>query len=159
MWRLAILSLAVLAACAAGPAAPHSPEETDLLRAGNVSGYWTARVRRGDPVAPVALAVLDPQRQPGLHREVAANALRGHPAVDAAALALALAHAHHAAVQTDRIGTPARLSARQVAAYHHRVMAAFGLPRTAFGGTQLTGTVAEARLTAPLWCPACDRAP
>ena len=38
-------------------------------------------------------------------------------------------------------------------------LAGFGLPRTAFGGTQLTGSLTEARLTAPLWCPACDRAP
>lgn len=159
MWRLAILALVLLAACGAGPAALPSEAEAGLLARGDVTGYWQARERRGDPVAPVALAVLDPQGRRGLWHGIAANALQGQAPVDPGALALAIARGHHAALLEDRTGTPARLSAAQVAAYHHRVMAAFGLPRTAFGGTQLTGTLAEARLTAPLWCPACDRAP
>jgi hypothetical protein len=75
------------------------------------------------------------------------------------AISLALARAHAEALSQDHDGTPALLSARQIASYHHRVLARFGLPPFAFGATQITGRPGEARFLAPLWCPGCDPSP
>lgn len=156
-WRMMrwILACLLLAACGAGPGARPLPDEATLIDH-SPRDYWLARAARGDPVAPVALALTDPSRAGSPLAAIAMNALDGPPP---AGLAAALAHAHHTALARDTAGTPARLSAAEVAGYHFRVFADFGLPRTAFGGAQLTGTLAEARLTSALWCPACDRAP
>ena len=62
---------------------------------------------------------------------------------DVRAIGRALARAHARSVREDlsahRGSTPGLLTPRQVMAYHHEVFAAFGLPRTTYGGTPLFG--------------------
>jgi hypothetical protein len=140
---------------------PVSGGERAALAAGDTLGFWSLRAARGDPFGATALAVITPGD--GALRGVAQATLAGYrrrlPVAAEPALSLALARAHAAALRADRQGMPARLSAVQIAAYHHRVFGDFGLPPTGFAATPLTGRPAEARLSAWLWCRGCDPLP
>jgi len=54
------------------------------------------------------------------------------------------------------VGIPGKLSARQIAQYHHEVFELLELPPQTFGGTPITGALREADLTKFLWCRSCD---
>ena len=79
----------------------------------------------------------------GRQRVVSALSKGGHPDADVSSdvrkIGQDLARAHVAAVQSDRrnrVGElPGVLSRDQIRAYHHRVFAAHGLPRSTYGGT------------------------
>ncbi|MCB1388502.1 MAG: hypothetical protein KDK12_05035 [Rhodobacteraceae bacterium] len=159
-----ILFMAVLAACSAppGPSLPVNPAERRALEDGDAADFWQRRAARGDPAAHAALSAM--RLRPGPLVAVGRASFRLYRARQRApapepVISLALARAHAEAVTQDRAGTPARLSARQVAAYHHRVLSGFGLPPFSFGATQITGRSGEAVLLAPFWCAACDPVP
>ena len=54
------------------------------------------------------------------------------------------------------VGIRGKLSATQIAEYHHDVFELLGLPPRTFGGTPITGIPLEAEVTKVFWCRSCD---
>jgi hypothetical protein len=142
-----------------------SPSERHAAAAGKLVAFWRSRSRIGDPVSCIALASLKPGGLPALCRVnawVAVTRLvwflppRGANKARMRRIQVALMRAHVHEIDADRIGVPGLLSPRQIADYHHRVFAQFGLPYMTFGGTPLTGQQWESGFTALAWCRGCD---
>lgn len=143
-----------------------SPFERRAAEQGKLTSFWRSRSRAGDPVACIALASLDPSRSPALCRfnGWVATArlvwfLPSHVSDGESlrAIQIALMQAHVRAIDADRDGVPGLLSPQQIAAYHHDVFVAHGVPHSAFGGTPFAGHIWETGLTSIAWCGGCDR--
>jgi len=140
-------------------------EQRELAAAREVRKFWESRLEMGDPVAPHALASLDP---PGgvidylfggesINNRIQAFArvYLGHE-LNLDEVRVDLMNAHIEAVDADQSGTWGLLNPQQIAIYHHKVFGGYNLPSTAFGGTPHFGIVAEADWTRPFWCGECD---
>jgi RHS repeat-associated protein len=66
-----------------------------------------------------------------------------------------LAVAYRNSLRADTSGTPHSLSPGQIYDFHVPIFAAHGLSMRFFGGSTITGTRLEARLTSPAWCYSC----
>lgn len=130
---------------------------------GDRKTFWTLRKAVGDPIADVALPILN---NTGLNGRIA-NRLTGlsdNP-LRLNELGVALMKAHVWAVNQDMdncLGNvPGLLSPEQVAHYHHAVFGSFGIGRQwidssgswLFGGTLFN---LPPSLYRPVWCRACD---
>jgi RHS repeat-associated protein len=163
----AATGLSYKAQCDAGVGTPYcfahyqiTEGQWELIRNGNVTGFWDSRDRAGDPMGEIGL---DMGTNTGPLAKAAnawldATYLAVHgKALDAstrAAIRVDLASAHAVWVSMDRAGTPGLLSAKQISEYHHEVFARYGLPEGTFGGTPLTGQYVPG--SSQLWCPRCD---
>jgi len=133
-------------------------EQRQLAMDGERRAFWESRLASGDPIAPLALDIID---NVGLGQ--AANEwlkLNGRLAgveIDLDQIGIDLMNRHVEFTDRDTTDTRGLLSPRQVARFHHLVFRAHGLPPTAFGGTPVTGHVREANFTRDIWCRGCDR--
>ncbi len=136
-------------------APPVTAAEAKHAQDGNRGDFWKSRASRGDPISEAALDILDHEGFGGnfANQKLVAGILRRSPGTtpvsvisEARAIGVELMRAHVDAVV--RFGD---LSAEDVANYHYNVFGMHGLPQTTFGGTPITGTRTEARLTAFIW--------
>jgi hypothetical protein len=160
--------------------APISDEEWELLKKGDYIGFWRSRYAADDPVARTALIGW------GYGDEVSASSLEKLAAryawrdlqdyiednglnVTMDEIALELANMHARYVNLDDSGIHHLLSAKQVADYHHKVFADYGIPRYIFGGTmRIIPFPKMGRWEPPtlpddayafFWCEGCDSTP
>lgn len=141
-----------------------TPEQKAAALRGDRKTFWRLRQKVGDPIADVALPILENR---GLNGRVA-NWLTGlsDDPVKLNQLGVDLMVAHVTAVTHDYdncIGNvPGALSPQQVAEYHHIVFREHGIGNYhwlqsdgawLFGGTLFH---LPANLYRPIWCNACD---
>ena len=138
--------------------APVNSLERAYSLAGDRLRFWRSRLLRGDPVAALAIDTIANVRLGKLanQRLTAFSKVYLGRAVDLNQVGIDIMRAHVDALDLDETGIIGLLSSRQVAIYHHAVFSNFGLPATTFGGTPITGTLAETSLTAFIWCGGCD---
>ncbi|CCQ72380.1 hypothetical protein [Magnetospira sp. QH-2] len=139
--------------------------ERAMAKAGNALGFWSSRKAKGDPVADIALASLNPPgglkdalfggKQVNDRLEAFSRAYAGK-SVDQDKVRQDLMEAHIEAVEEDDRGVLGLLDPEQIYDYHKGVFSKHGLPSTTFGGTPLTGSRWEANLWSGLWCSDCD---
>lgn len=138
-------------------------EQQAYILAGNRRGFWTARKAVGDPIADVALPILN---DTGINGKVAnwLTGLRGDP-IKLNQLGIDLMIEHAKTVTSDLSNctgnVPGLLSPEQVAKYHHIVFKKHGIGSFLlssdgswlFGGTLFN---LPSNLYRPIWCNACD---
>jgi len=133
-------------------------EQRQLALNGERREFWESRLASGDPIAPLALDIID---NVGLGRVanewLLLNARVAGIVIDLDQIGIELMNRHVDFTDRDRAGTQGLLSPRQVARFHHLVFRAHGLPSTAFGGTPITGRLQEANFTRDIWCRRCDQ--
>ena len=130
-------------------------EQRDFVEKGQTREFWESRLKSGDPIAQLALDILDNK---GLG--VRANerlqdfAMEYGIELKLSEVSLKLMEAHAKATEGDGDGL---LRAAVIAQYHHEVFATYGLPPETFGGTPFFGALWEAKVhyTKPYWCEAC----
>lgn len=133
-------------------------EERGFAEAGDRKAFWTSRMERGDPIAKVALGIVNNESFVG-YKYVGgrlANMFTGLEGDALNALGVDLMRAHIGAVDFDfnnKIGIPGLLSPTQAAAYHHEVFSTHGLGSWQFGGTLLN---TSPNLMRAIWCTGCD---
>jgi hypothetical protein len=121
--------------------------------------FWTSRLNDSrDPAAPLAIDVVKNAYALGCYanERLKAFAADAGVGVSLTPVGVSLMQRHAAAVDTDQQGLPGKLSARQIAQYHHVVFGELALPTRTFGGTPLTGQPAEADTWKFIWCPSCE---
>lgn len=135
-------------------------EEWGYVEAGDRKSFWDSRLEKGDPLAPVAISILnDDWVHVGGYRLTygwLANGLTGLSGEALNALGVDLMRAHADAVTHDykqKIGIPGLLSPRQAAEYHHEVFRAHNISPMRFGGTPL---YISPNITRNFWCHGCD---
>lgn len=137
--------------------APITDEQRALAEAGDRRGFWESRLRSGDPIAQLALSIVDNTGLGKAANDRLIDAARDRGlAVDLNVIGVRLMQAHVRAIVNDGRGTVGLLNPQQIAGYHHQVFADFGLPPTAFGGTPIMGRLWEADATRRFWCNRCD---
>ena len=138
-------------------------EQESAAMRGDRKTFWTLRKAVGDPIADVALPILNNE---GINGQVAnrLTGFSGNP-VRLNELGVRLMQAHINAVKDDYKhcmgNVPGLLSPEQVAIYHHAVFKEFGVGAQwldsdgswLFGGTLFN---LPASLYRPIWCRACD---
>jgi len=133
-------------------------EQRQLAMDGERRAFWESRLASGDPIAPLALEIID---NVGLGRAanewLKLNARRAGVEIDLDQIGVELMNRHVEFTDQDPLGRRGLLNPRQVAEFHHLVFGAHGLPPTAFGGTPFTGQLYEADITRDIWCRGCDR--
>jgi len=133
-------------------------EQRQLAMDGERLAFWESRLASGDPIAQLALDIID---NVGLGRAanewLKLNATRAGVEIDLDQIGIDLMNRHVEFTDRDTTDTRGLLSPRQVARFHHLVFRTRGLPPTAFGGTPLTGQLREADFTRNIWCQGCDR--
>nr|WP_251048205.1 RHS repeat-associated core domain-containing protein [Halomonas sp. ISL-56] len=133
-------------------------DERLFAAAGDRQAFWDSRMERGDPIAPVAIGILNNETYVG-YKFVGgrlANRFTGLKGEALNDLGVDLMRAHADAVDFDfneQIGIPGLLSPEQAAAYHHEVFSDHGLGSWQFGGT-LANT--SPNLMRSIWCTGCD---
>jgi len=137
-----------------------SQEERAASRIGNRDVFWESRLRRGDPLARIALDILHNQ---GLG--IIANALtlsgifRSGSNATLTEVGIALMQAHVEAVDDDIARheglVDGSLSVRQIRDYHHDVFRALEIPTNAYGGTPWPINRLDGRLD-QIYCGSCD---
>ncbi|MEX1221551.1 MAG: RHS repeat-associated core domain-containing protein, partial [Idiomarina sp.] len=133
-------------------------EERGFAEVGDRKAFWTSRMGRGDPIANIALGIVNNESFFG-HKYVGgrlANMLTGLQGDALNALGVDLMRAHIGAVDFDfnnEIGIPGLLSPTQAAAYHHEVFSTHGLGKWQFGGTLFN---TSPNLMRAIWCTGCD---
>ncbi|BAP56384.1 hypothetical protein THII_2087 [Thioploca ingrica] len=138
-------------------------EQRVAIMRGDRKSFWTARKKVGDPIADVAIPILN---NTGINGKFAnwLTGLKNDP-VRLNQLGVALMLEHAKAVTYDLktcIGNiPGLLSPEQVAEYHHAVFNNFGIGSFLLGsdGSWLFGGTLfnlPANLYRPIWCKACD---
>lgn len=140
-----------------------SDEERGYMEAGDRQAFWKSRIKAGDPMAPVALGIvdmtdgnmlsllnhgLDGALGMGANEWLQFRAAVAGVNVDLDAVGNELMRAHVEAVDTN---DGQFLDARDITDYHHEVFAEFDIPRAAFGGTPVTGHAWEDRFTRRIW--------
>jgi hypothetical protein len=144
-------------------------EQRELRLSGDVEGYYKARAAAGDAYAARALMVVQNQctSVDACFMSIANIGLAGTALInfveyDVRDVQIRLMNAHADWVAADTQGVPGLLNATQIAAYHHEVFNAIGLPDATFGGTPLTGMLWEAEVSRYYllgfldWCQGCD---
>lgn len=126
--------------------------------------FWRLRKAAGDPIADVALPILENRGMNGRMANFLTGLSDNPERLHELGVALMKAHINATIYDYDNcIGNvPGLLSPEQVAAYHHAVFNQFGIgPQFwnnssgswLFGGTLLN---LPANLYRPVWCHACD---
>lgn len=145
------------------PKVPHPPGQSFLITPSQQAaadnedrfGFWTSRLDDSrDPLGPMGIAIVNNEILLGClsnQRLKTFGAMLG-VSVDLDNVGLALIEAH--ITSTGQFQD--KLSGAAVADYHHLVFNGLGLPNRTFGGTPLTGTNLDLRITQWLWCPSCD---
>jgi RHS repeat-associated protein len=130
---------------------------------GDVEGYYRARAAAGDAYAARALLVVqneytsfDAGLMATANLGLAGTALINGVSYEVRDVQIRLMNAHATAVELDNLGIKGSLNADQITRYHHKVFNEIGLPKATFGGTPLTGTMAEVDVWKGLWCKGCD---
>ena len=148
-------------------------KQKKLAAAGKRKEFWKSRLKNNDPIAKHGLNSASPSPKgflqyfgdkiwggQAINRRLTSawntqhNAHLNNP-VNLNAIGVKLMQAHVSAINTDNLGIPGVLNARQVAKYHHKVFAEYSLPPTTFGGTPITGRVGEVSMTAFVWFKGC----
>ena len=136
-----------------------TPKQLELAQSGKVREFWESRLESGDPIAQLALDILDNKGAGRLANERLRDfAKRYGVDVEPREVSLRLMRAHLKATAGDPDGL---LRAEAIAEYHHEVFDKYGLPARTFGGTPIFGTVWEADIPyawargLPHWCEAC----
>lgn len=140
-----------------------TPEQKLSIMKGDRNSFWQSRQDVGDPIADVAIPILNDS---GINGKVAnwLTGLRGNPEkLNQLGVDLMIEHAKYV---TDDIrscigNVPGVLSPEQVAEYHHNVFKKHGVGSFLldsdgswlFGGTLLNFPASTYR---PIWCGACD---
>jgi hypothetical protein len=154
-------------------------EERLMVEKGNVDGFWQSRTERGDPIGSLGQEFGDNPDDQSVGTYLSSGGLEselGKQFVDESGGSVIpeqldeaikegfdearqnLARAHIEAVDNDKRGTENFLSAGQITDYHHDVFGSMGLPRNTFGGTMVTGTKLEGKISGALvWCKSCDK--
>jgi hypothetical protein len=154
-------------------------EERLMVEEGNVDGFWQSRTERGDPIGSLGQEFGDNPDDQSVGTYLSSGGLEselGKQFVDESGGSVIpeqldeaikegfdearqnLARAHIEAVDNDKRGTENFLSAGQITDYHHDVFGSMGLPRNTFGGTMVTGTKLEGKISGALvWCKSCDK--
>ncbi|NWO06364.1 MAG: hypothetical protein HLX50_11905 [Alteromonadaceae bacterium] len=133
------------------------------IQNGNRRAFWNARKEVGDPIASVALPILEDS---GVNGRVAnwLTGLRSNPEkLNALGVDLMIEHAKAVTIDIENcIGNvPGVLSPEQVAEYHHVVFEKHRISSFLLGsdGSWLFGGTLfnlPANLYRPVWCRACD---
>lgn len=121
--------------------------------------FWTSRYDKGDPIARVALGIVNDSLF--VKGEWAGgwigNRMTGLSGEKLNALGVDLMREHVRVVDYDFLqnagNTPALLSANQVTKYHYKVFSAHDLSTRRFGGTPLG---VPPSMTSFMWCDGCD---
>ncbi|QUJ68601.1 hypothetical protein KDD30_05675 [Photobacterium sp. GJ3] len=133
-------------------------EERAFAKADDRKAFWTSRMERGDPIAAVALGIVNNESFVG-YKYVGgrlANMFTGLKGEALNTLGVDLMEAHINSVDYDfnnHIGIPGLLSPTQAANYHHEVFINHGLSSWQFGGTLLN---TSPNLMRAIWCSGCD---
>lgn len=165
--RLAVGSIPLSPSPYRMPAVSHGPAQSFLITQGQqqlASGstdsqrraFWQDRwdVSR-DPLGPLGVSVVDDAYLLGClaNSRLLTFAAKASVSVDLTTVGFDVIEGH---VDVTEI-VQSKLSAQQIAQYHHTVFAAYGLPPTTFGGTPFgDGDVAQANRTKIIWCRSCD---
>jgi|SRR5690554_560750 len=135
-------------------------EEWGYVEAGDRESFWNSRLNRDDPLAPVAISILNDDWVSvsgyRLTYGYMANGLTGLSGEALNALGVDLMRAHADAVTHDynqKIGIPGLLSPRQAAEYHHEVFRSHNTSPGRFGGTPF---YILPNITRNFWCLGCD---
>ena len=136
-----------------------TPMQRELAQSGRVREFWESRLESGDPIAQLALDILDNKGAGRLANERLRDfAKRYGVDVTLEDASLRLMRAHNDATAADGDGL---LRAETIAEYHHEVFEQYGLPARTFGGTPIFGAVWEADIPyawargLPHWCEGC----
>ena len=143
----------------------NSSGELDALKKGDVEGYYSSRILRGDGYAVLALDVVKNRGLLGrlanwwLGENIGAVQIR---LKDSHAITgdlsdgqfrrlvnVDLARAHGAAVDSDNLGVRGLLSPSQISQYHENYFRSLGLPASTFGGSAWG-------MRTTYWCNSCD---
>uniref|UniRef100_UPI001D018CC5 RHS repeat-associated core domain-containing protein n=1 Tax=Rhizorhabdus wittichii TaxID=160791 RepID=UPI001D018CC5 len=136
------------------PAKKIDKKERDALAKGDRKAFFESREERGDAMAATALGIIDNSTEQGqianMRLRDAISSRSPGMSVDAISrevnqIGVELMQQH--AQLIDRTGGT---SAGDVAAYHAAVFGGHGLPATTFGGAMITGTRAEASISAAM---------
>jgi len=133
------------------------------IQNGNRKQFWAARKKVGDPIADVAIPILNDQ---GINGKFAnwLTGLRGNPEkLNQLGVDLMVEHAKYVTADINGcIGNiPGLLHPSQVAEYHHNVFKKHGIGSFLLGsnGSWLFGGTIfnlPASTYRPIWCSACD---
>ena len=154
-------------------------EQRQLASQGKVNEFWESRAESGDPIAGMGVEFGKPPSEQSLGVYQSAGVLKNKIfekiisektpnevtnidqaiASEVSEVRQDLMNAHIEAVDNDFEGrTDNFLSAGQITKYHQEVFGNRGLPPNTFGGSQLTGTKTEGKITgAFIWCKTCDK--
>lgn len=140
-----------------------TPEQITYIMTGNRRAFWTARQKVGDPIAEVAIPILN---NSGVNGKVAnwLTGLKSDPEkLNQLGIDLMIEHAKYVTEDLKKcIGNiPGVLSPEQVAEYHHNVFKKHGIGSSLLGsdGSWLFGGTLfnlPADLYRPIWCKSCD---
>lgn len=140
-----------------------TPQQKVYIQNGNRRAFWNARKKVGDPIASVALPILE---DAGVNGKVAnwLTGLRSNPEkLNALGVDLMIEHAKAVTIDLENCvgNVPGVLSPEQVAQYHHVVFEKHGISSFLLGsdGSWLFGGTLfnlPANLYRPVWCRACD---
>ncbi|NOZ84279.1 MAG: hypothetical protein GXP60_05675 [Epsilonproteobacteria bacterium] len=138
-------------------------EQRAAIKSGNRKVFWELRKKVGDPIADIAIPILNNQ---GINGKVAnwLTGLKNDPAsLNELGIALMVEHAKSVELDIKKcIGNvPGLLSPEQVADYHYVVFKHIGIGSFLLGsdGSWLFGGTLfnlPANLYRPIWCKACD---
>ena len=136
-----------------------TPEQRRYRDEGETRKFWESRLESGDPIAQLALDILDNKGLGMRANERLQDFAREYGIeLKPSEVSLKLMRAHADATDRDGDGL---LMAEVIAQYHHEVFAEYGLPPETFGGTPFFGALWEADLPyawllgQPHWCEAC----
>ena len=135
---------------------PISDLERGYSRNGDRRSFWESREARGDPLGPVALAIVDNVGIGMVANSILEDAIIARnqmgigtgltAAAEANQIGVTLMRQHVAAVDLYRTPSPS-----QIAKYHWQVFAAHFLRASTFGGTPISGAKWEAETFAGVW--------
>ena len=137
------------------PHAKLTPEQIKLENEGKVKEFWESRLDSGDPIAELALDVLNDRGFGAFANERLLNFAEQYDirlTIEEVNVRVMRKHAEITKVDKDGL-----LTAVNIARYHHEVFAEYGLPPETFGGTPVTGLPGEAAFTGWIWCRECPK--
>lgn len=152
------------------PAVSHPPNQNFQITPAQLSArasndrlaFWTSRLNDSrDPLGPLAIDVVNdtPVLGCGANRRLSAYAGWVGIQVDLEEVGLSLIDRHITATGQDNQGILGKLDVQRIALYHFDEFDDLGLPRRTFGGTPITGTLVDLRVTRRIWCPSCENFP
>jgi hypothetical protein len=146
----------------AGQSFATTATQHDARAAGDRIDFWTSRLNHSrDPLGPLGIDVVNTTPILGCasNQRLLAFAYSAGIRVSLNDVGLSIIDAHILTTSQDNQGILGKLDVQRIALYHFDVFGLLGLPNRTFGGTPMTGSLEELRVTRRIWCPSCEHFP